>query len=100
MANPFIGESRDSIVSVNLTDVCTRLRVPVSLRRLFSDLKPAHLSIGDTILKDRLDSTLCAAIYRGDYHFVQITLESLFGRIGNRAEAMTTVVKGGNGCDQ
>lgn len=95
--NPFTSESRDHILSTNLPEVCTRLRVPASLRALFSEFKPAHLSIGDTILKDRLDAILCAAIYRGDYRLVQRTLAHLFGPIDHEAEAMTTVVSPGNG---
>lgn len=94
--NPLVSESRDEMVSVNLDGVCTKLRVPSSLRFLFSDCKPMHLSTGDSIIKDRLDATLIAHIIAGRYLFVQDTLDALFGPRGNKAEREVTVVTIGN----
>ena len=95
--NPFTSESRDHIVSVNLPDVCTRLRCPSSLRIMFDELKPKHVSIPDIILKDRLAGIIMPLVCDGDWGRVQDTLDTIFGPRTHRAEVATTGVVSSNG---
>ena len=49
--NPFLDESRDSRIKLNVTGLCDTLRSPESLHRLVMGEKGASVSAGDFALK-------------------------------------------------
>ena len=100
MPNPFTSESRDEILSVNLEGICTKLRVPSSLRFLFSTARPADRNMGDTIIRDRLNGHLIPLIVGGWYPEVQRTLDALFGPRSYETSPETTLVASGNNRSQ
>jgi len=64
--------------------------------------KPAHLGLGDFLLKAAFDAHLHELIVAGRYREVQATLDTHFGPAGHGPEAVATVVatrrdRGGEG---